>query len=404
MPKFSYKARKGPQKLEHGTIEAETRSAAIRKLTQMGYSPIKVSLEGEGLKEKARVTVFFKKIRHRELTIFSRQLSNLLEAGLTLHRALTLLQQQTENRYLQDIIRDIAELVKDGRSLSESLKRYPRVFDNMYVSMVRTGEASGTLEKVLNRLANFGEKQDDFMARVQAALAYPILIIAVVIVTLVVLFTFVIPRLVELFEEMGQFLPLPTRILIGISDFFFHFWWLMLGIALFAFFAVRRNFFTAKGRLAFDHFKLNLPVLGKFLKKVKITNFSRTLGTLLANGVPILQAMESVSHALGDEVFKQEVGRIAVKIRKGSTLAKEVTKSKLFPVMMGNMLSIGEETGRLEASLLKVAESYERETDQDTKILSSLIEPVMILVMGSLVAFIVIAMLLPIFQISLIAQ
>lgn len=404
MPKFFYKARKGPQKLEQGTIEAQTETAAISKLTRMGYFPISVSLEAQATKEKAKGASFFKRIPHRDLTTFTRQLSNLLESGLTLYRALTVLHRQTESKRLKIVIQDIANLVKEGKSLSESLKRYPGAFNNMYVSVVRAGEVSGALEKVLRRLADFGEKQQDLLAKVRAAMAYPILMATVGTATIIVLFVFVIPKLVELFQDLGQVLPLPTRILIAISDFFLNFWWLILAIGLFVFFAIRRNLFTAKGKLSLHHFKLGLPVLGKFFKRVQIANFSRTLGMLLANGVPILQAMDSVSQTIENEVLKQEVKRIAKEIREGSTLARGITRSKYFPVLVANMTAIGEEGGALDGALLKVAEAYEKETDQSIKLLTSLIEPVMILVMGSIVGFIVISMLLPIFQISLIAR
>jgi general secretion pathway protein F len=404
MPKFFYKARKGPKELEQGTIEAATEAAAISKLTQLGYFPISVSPEAEtATKEKSRAPGFLRNIRHRDLVAFTRQLANLLESGLSLHRALTVLERQTENKSLQAIIQDIANLVKEGRSLSESLKRYPRAFNNMYVSMVSAGEVSGTLEKVLKRLADFGEKREDILARVQAAMAYPILMAVVGTATIIVLFTFVIPRLVGLFEDMDQILPLPTRMMMAVSDFLLNFWWFILALGLLAFFAIRRSLLTAKGKLSFDLFKLGLPVLGKFFQRVQIANFSRTLGTLLASGVPILQAMDSACQTLENEVFKEQLNKVTKEIKEGSSLAKGISKSKHFPMLAANMLSIGEEGGALEVALLKVAQIYEKETDQSIKLLTSLIEPVMILAMGFVVGFIVISMLLPIFQISLIA-
>lgn len=403
MKRFSYKARRGPGKLEEGTIEAQTKSGAIRRLTQMGYFPISVSLEAEGPKEKTEKTVLFKNIRHRQLTTFTRQLSDLLDSGLTLYKALTVLERQTDNKYLQKIIQGVAERVREGRSLSDSLKDHPRTFNNMYVSMVKAGEASGTLEKVLKRLADFGEKQEDILAKVQAALAYPILMAAVGVISLIVLFSFVIPQLVGLFEDMGQILPLPTRILIALSDFFLKYWWIILAVGAFIFFALRRNIFSAKGKLALARFKLGLPVLGKFLTRVEIANFSRTLGALLANAVPILQALDSVCQTLENEVFKEEIKRIIKEIKEGSTLAKSITKSSCFPSLVANMISVGEEGGALEAALLKVSSAYEKETDQSIRLFTSLIEPLLILTMSFIIAFVVLAMLLPIFQISLVA-
>ncbi len=404
MAKFFYKAKKGPKDLEQGSVEAESEAAAINKITQIGLYPISVTLEDETKVTQIKNLGFLNRIRSRDLTTFTSQLSSLLESGLTLYRALTVLEQQTENKLLIKIIRDVSDQVKEGKSLSESLGRYPKVFNNMYTSVIRSGEISGALEKVLKRLSDYSEKQQDLLSRVRAALAYPILMAVVGAGTIIVLFTVVIPKLITLFQDMGQVLPLPTRILIAISNFFVSFWWMTLAILLFVFFALRRNLFTIKGKLAFDKLKLSLPVFGKFSKQVQIADLTRTLGTMLGNGVPILQAMSSVSQAINNAVLKQEVEQIAKEIKEGASLAAGISKSKYFPILVSNMVTIGEEGGRLEAALLKVAEAYEKETDQSIKILTSLIEPAMILFMGSIVGFIVISMLLPIFQITLIAQ
>lgn len=402
MPKFSYRARKGTKKLEQGTIEAESESAVVRELTQRGYFPISISAEAESVKKKTKRIIFFRNIPNRDLSTFTRQLSNLLESGLTLYKALTVLHKQTENERLVIIIQDIAGLVKEGKSLSESLRSYPKIFNNMYVSMVSAGEMSGALDMILKRLADFGEKQEDALAKVQVAMAYPIIMVVVGMTTLVVLFTFVIPKLVELFEDMGQVLPLPTRMLIAISDLFVNFWWLMLAAVAFIFFVSRRHFSTSKGKIRLDRFKLSLPVLGKFFKKIQISSFSHTLGTLLANGVPMLQALKAVLQTVENEVFKEGIKLIIKEIREGSTLACGVAKSKCFPVLVVNMISIGEERGALESALSRLAQAYEKEIDQSIRLLTSLIEPLMILLMGSVVGFVVISMLLPIFQISLI--
>ena len=404
MPEFFYKARKESKELEQGIIKAETESAALNRLIQLGYFPISISLETGGQKEKAKSAAPLKKIHRRSLTTFTRQLANLLESGITSYKALIVLGKQTDNKRLKIIIQDIADRVKDGKSLSDSLENYPQAFNPIYVNMVRTGELSGTLEDVLKKLADFGEKQQDLVAKVQQALVYPILMLTMGVVTVAVLFTFIIPKLLDLFEDIGQTLPFPTRILIAISDSFLNFWWLILLFGFFGFFIVKRNFFTVKGKLKFDYFKLGLPVLGKFFKRVQIADFARTLGTLLNNGIPILQAMESVSQISENEVLKQDIERIAEGIRTGSTLARGVAESKYFPDLVANMVSVAEESGTLDRALLRVAQVYEKEADQSIKLLTSLIEPAMILVMGSVIGFIVISMMLPIFQISLIVK
>lgn len=403
MPKYLYRAKSAPQQIEEGVIEAATQSAALQKLTRMGYFPISVTLEDETTKGRSSPERFFRKISRRDLTTWTRQLANLLESGLTLYKALTVLTQQTENRDFQTVIRNVADMVKEGKSLSESLAVYPRLFNNIYINMIKTGEVSGSLENVLKRLADFGEKQEDLWAKVQQALAYPVLMAAVGVAAVIVLFTFIIPKLVVLFEEMGQILPLPTRILIAVNKAFLDFWWLIAAGVFFAFFAVKRTLSTDKGRLAFDHFKLGLPALGRFFKNVQLADFSRTLGTMLSNGVPILQGMNAVFQTCTDGVLREEIKQISQEIREGSTLARGVAKRKYFPVLFMNMTALGEEAGTLEQALLKVAENYEKETDQTIRLWTTLIEPLMILIVGSIIAFMIFSMLLPVFQISITA-
>ncbi|MFH1246102.1 MAG: type II secretion system F family protein, partial [Candidatus Omnitrophota bacterium] len=403
MPKYLYRAKRGPQQIEEGIIEATAQSAALQKLTQMGYFPISVTLEDEKNKEQLKGARFFRRISRRDLTTWTRQLANLLDSGLTLYKALIVLTQQTENRDFQTVIRQVADMVKEGHSLSESLAVYPRLFNNIYISMIKTGEVSGSLGNVLRRLSDFGEKQEDLWAKVQQALAYPILMATVGLAAVIVLFTFIIPKLVTLFEEMGQILPLPTRILIAVNRAFLDYWWLISAGLFFAFFTIKRTLSTVKGRMAFDHFKLGLPVLGRFFKNVQITDFSRTLGTMLSNGVPILQAMNSVFQTCTDGVLREEIKQISQEIREGSTLARGVAKRKYFPILFVNMTALGEEAGTLEQALLKVAENYEKETDQTIRLWTTLIEPLMILLVGSVIAFMIFSMLLPIFQISITA-
>jgi len=239
MPEFFYKARKESKELEQGIIKAETESAALNRLIQLGYFPISISLETGGQKEKAKSAAPLKKIHRRSLTTFTRQLANLLESGITSYKALIVLGKQTDNKRLKIIIQDIADRVKDGKSLSDSLENYPQAFNPIYVNMVRTGELSGTLEDVLKKLADFGEKQQDLVAKVQQALVYPILMLTMGVVTVAVLFTFIIPKLLDLFEDIGQTLPFPTRILIAISDSFLNFWWLILLFGFFGFFSLQ---------------------------------------------------------------------------------------------------------------------------------------------------------------------
>jgi type II secretory pathway component PulF len=376
------------------------------KLSQMGYFPLSLEQvetlpEAQGV---GRAFGFFARIRRREIAFFSRQVADLLESGLTLMRALQVLREQTENPRLQEVLADLASEVREGKSFSDALAVHPRIFSPLYVSMVRSGEVGGTLGEVLARLADLGEKEDELHVRVRSALAYPALILVVGMGTIAVLLVFVIPKLVSLFQEVGQVLPLPTRILLAVSQWFVSYWWLLLSIVGAGVFFVKRGGQSQAGRLAFDRMKLQLPIWGPLIRKVEVARFSRSLGTLLRHGVPILQALQVVGEAAGNELLRGELQQIGEELRGGGTLSQGMRRGRIFPPLVTHMVAVGEEAGTLDRSLFKIADTYEREADRAMKLMTSLVEPAMILIMGSLVGFIVISMLLPIFEIDLLAR
>ncbi len=389
-----------------GVLDAETEQEALAQLSQMGYFPVWIQREETFEQGQAapRSVGLFSRVRQRDITFFTRQLADLLESGLPLMRALDVLREQTENQHLQEILSDLASHIRDGKSFSDALACYPRVFSNLYVSMVRSGEVGGMLSEVLARLADFAEKEEEMHAKVRAALAYPFLILLVGMGTVAVLLIFVVPKLVSLFQEVGQILPLSTRILIEVSQWVASYWWVGLSIGALGVFLVRRGGLSHGSRLAIDRIKLRLPVWGSLIKKVEIASFARSLATLLRHGVPILQAMQVVVQATGNELLKGEFQRIGEQLKGGNTLSQEIRRGRIFPALVTNMVAVGEEAGTLDRSLLKIADTYEREADRAMKLMTSLVEPVMILIMGSLVGFIVISMLMPIFQIDLLAR
>ena len=319
-------------------------------------------------------------------------------------RALNVIQDQTENPRLQEILGDIVSHVRDGKSFSDALAVYPKVFPPIYVSMVSSGEVGGILGGVLSRLADFSEKEEELQGKVRAAMAYPALICLVGMGTVAVLLIFVVPKLVLLFQDVGQVLPLPTQILIAVSNGVAKYWWVALLIAALGGFLGRRQSLPQGARLAIDRIKLRFPVWGSLIKKVEIARFARSLATLLSHGVPILQAMQSVYQATGNEMLKGELQKIGDQLRGGTTLSQGMRLSRIFPNLVINMVSVGEEAGSLDRSLIKIADTYEREADRAMKMMTALVEPVMILVMGSVVGFIVVSMLLPIFQIDILAR
>jgi len=392
--------------LIEGVLEAETEQEALAKLGQLGYFPLSIR-RGETPSEgqaSPRSLGLLSRVRQRDVTFFTRQLADLLESALPLMRALDVLRDQTENRRLQEILSDLASHVRDGKSFSDALAFFPRVFSNLYVSMVRSGEVGGMLTEVLARLADFAEKEEEMHAKVRAALAYPLLILLVGMGTVAVLLIFVVPNLVSLFQEVGQILPLPTRILIEVSGWLTSYWWVALSIGVLGVFVVKRGGLSQGSRLVIDGIKLRLPVWGSLIKKVEIASFARSLATLLRHGVPILQAMQVVVQATKNELLREEFKRIGEQLKGGSTLSQEIRRGRIFPSLVTNMVAVGEEAGTLDRSLLKIADTYEREADRAMKLMTSLVEPVMILVMGSLVGFIVISMLMPIFQMDLLAR
>lgn len=430
MPMFVYSAKDSRRKLVGGTLEAGSEVEAVEKLGQMGYFPISLRQEGVSVSASAgsgsagssgsaasaaaaasAVVVpaaapagRHTKVRRRDLTIFLRQLADLLDAGVTLLNALYVIGEQIEQPALRSVVAGIALQVREGKGFSDTLAEYPKVFSVLVVSMVRSGEVGGMLPAVLTRLADFSEAEEELTAKVRSAMAYPALILVVGISTVAVLLTLVVPKLVSLFEEVGQALPLPTRILIGMSQWLVTWWWLVLGLIVLGAGLLRRFARSPEGKFTLDRLKLHVPVWGTLIQKVETARFSQSLGVLLHHGVAILQAVDVVAHTTGNEVLKRALLQIGERLQGGISLSQGMRESQAFPLFVIQMVSVGEESGTVDRSLLKVAEAYEREADRTMKLMTSLIEPIMILTMGLIVGFIVVAMLLPIFQIDIQAR
>lgn len=404
MPRFVYEAKSGPKDIVKGTLLAENKATAVHKVSQMGYYILSLEEEGQSLNEPAHKSIFSERISTSDIATFTRQLSDLLEAGITISKALDILQSQAENKKLKRVILDIRDFCISGNPLSSALLRHPKVFSNLYVNMVRSGETGGMLEGILKRLSDFNEKQLDIQTKVRTALAYPVLMVVVGITTITVLITFVIPKMMGLFADFGQALPLPTQILLGISFAIQRYWFLFIIFFVALVLAIKNIYKTSEGRAAIDSLKLKLPVMGNLIKKLEIARFSRTLATLLENGVPILSSLNIVLDTMGNAIIKADVEKAQTAVKEGASLAQGLSSSKVIPLAVINMIATGEEGGHLEKSLLKVAEGYDRESDEAIKIMMSLLEPVLILTLGMIVGFIVISMLLPIFEINFIVR
>lgn len=402
MSRYSYIAKSQPQKTVQGRIEAESEQEAVNKLTKMGYFPI--SIRGQELSVAREGILRLRKISKREMVLFTRQLSSLLDSGVNILNGLNIISAQTPNRHLAAILDDVVSKIKDGKSLSESMASHPYLFSGLYTSMVHSGEVGGNLEQVLKRLAEFLEKQEEFKDSLRTALIYPFFIFVVGVLTVAVLLGFVIPRLVTIFEDMGQVLPAPTRILIGLSGFLRAYGWLILIVIITLVFLARRLYSSPQGKTWWDGFKLKGAIWGQLILKAEISRLMQTLSLLLASGIPITHSLDISTAVLENQIIRQEAQKFKDKITGGLSLSGCLKASKLFPLLVANVVAVAEETGTLEKSLLRIADDYEREVGRTLQALTRLLEPVIILIMGLIVGFIVLSMLLPVFQISIILR
>jgi len=398
VPKFAYRAKGGPKEILQGIIEAESQEAVLRELDRLGYYPLSIE-QAEGA-SKARSLSFRGKIPSRDITLFTRHLSDLLGSGVPLSRSLELLIRQTENHALSLVVEDVQRFVKDGGTFSQALRRHPRIFSTLYVGLVEAGEIGGALEGVLQRLADFGEKEEETRTKITQALAYPLLICGVGLLTVVFLLAFVIPKIAGLFQDLQTDLPLPTQILMAFSGFVSSFWWLFVVLGVFGGMAIKRLSTMPKSALLLAQLRLRIPFLGELVRRSEIAQFGRTLGTLITNGVPVLRAIEIVSKTIGNPVLQDEINQTWREVREGRSLAESLAQRTQFPPFVTNMIAVGEESGTLERALFKVADTFDREVDRTTKQITTLLEPLMILGIAVLVGFIVVSMLLPIFQLQ----
>jgi type II secretory pathway component PulF len=332
--------------------------------------------------------------------LLTRQISDLVGASVPLLRALQLVSRQMKDSSWRDVMEDISRFVQNGGSLSGALARHPGLFSPFYVNMVRTGETGGHLDKVMERLAGHLERDYEIRGKVRSSLTYPLLILGVGILTVAVLFIFVIPMLSVMFDDLDQELPLPTLVLIRVSGFSARHWWWLFCVTIIAGVYGKRWVSSAKGRLWFDGLKLRIPFLGEFIKAVETGRLARTLGTLLENGVPITAALEAVHPTVDNAILREAIQNVSHEVSEGSTLTAALQKNTFFPEMAASMVAVGEEAGRLEESLFKMADTLERQSDQATRMMISLLGPAVLICIVAVVGFAVIAMLLPILRMN----
>ncbi|MCX6379434.1 MAG: type II secretion system F family protein [Armatimonadetes bacterium] len=398
MPQFQYTVRDSTGNVRTGTSDAESMDILKRRLSEQGFQVADVKQTARGKKKTEGGG--FGKVKLKDLSIFCRQFSTMIDAGVSLVRALDVLGEQTENPKLKRILREIQTEVESGQTLSKAMQRYPRVFNNLFIGLIRAGEVGGVLEEALQRLSHFLEKDMELKRKVKAALTYPAIVVVVAILIVLGLCTFIVPKFIELFRDLGvKELPWMTQFLVDFSDFLKTRWYIGLAMVAIGWLAIKYFGTTRVGRRVIDRMKLKVPVFGKLGHRIALARFSRTLSTLLVSGVPILQALETVAGTVGNEIIAEAIMNARARIREGDKINEPLLKSKMFPPMVVHMISIGEESGALDQMLSKVAEFYEGEVESALASLTSAIEPIMIVFLGVCVGFIVIAMFLPLISV-----
>lgn len=402
---FEYRARDRSGDVHEGTMEGASAAAVAGVLRSKGYTPVKVERKDASvLKKEISIPGFKKKVKPKEVAILSRQLATMINSGLTLVRALTVLEHQTENPELRKVIGDVRGRVEEGNSLSGALEAHPKVFGHLYTSMIQAGELGGVLDETMVRLANTLEASVRLRSKVKSAMAYPVVVLFLIVAVLTGMLVFVVPIFAEMYSDLGGALPLPTQMLINLSGMLTSFWWLVGLVVTGGVLGFRRWKRTESGGTAWDAFKLRLPIIGGLVQKVAISRFARTLSVLSRTGVPVLQALDIVASTAGNAQVRFGVKDMQASVRRGESLASPLERHAVFPPMVTQMMVVGEETGALDEMLGKVSDFYDQEVEDTVSALTSLIEPLLIIVMGISVGAILIALYLPMFNIASLIQ
>lgn len=394
MPEFKYTALTKGGKEVDGEIEAEDKESVEALLFRQGFTDLKVK------KKPKEIVLFPEKVTEKNIVVFTRQFAVMISAGLPLVQCLSLLAAQAENKTFGKTIGEIRQSVETGDTFSDALRKHPKVFDTLYSNMIEAGEVGGILDTILVRLADYREKAMKLKGKVKSAMVYPASIVVIAIVVVAFLMIFVIPTFAQMFTGMGGTLPGPTLIVMGVSGIFQHYTHYMIGFIIAFVFIFKRFYNTEKGRVMVDTAVLKVPVFGPLIRKVAVAKFTRTLGTLISSGVPIIQALDITARTAGQKVIENAILGTIESIKEGQTLSAPLTRAKVFPPMVVQMIDVGEETGALDTMLDKIADFYDDEVDAAVDALTALLEPILMVFLGVVIGFIVIAMYLPIFKMA----
>lgn len=396
MATFTYKARDNAGQIFTGTIEGESRDVVIDRLREMKYFIISVEKRSSGLLS-TEITLF-QTIKIRDLAIFYRQFATMVSAGLTLVSCLEILSKQTENKLLAKKIEDIKKSVERGSTLADAFASHPETFSKLYINMIKAGEIGGVLDDILNRMATLMEKEYELRQKIKSAMTYPIFILGAAVIMAIFLLTFILPQFVGIFQQFGGQLPFLTKMLVWATVTFNRYWYIFFGVVALLVFLFISYSRTKKGHKNIDRIKLKLPIFGNLFLKTAINRFTRTLGTLIRSGVPIIQSLRVSAESIGNDVIADAVMQASDRIKEGQSISAPLEESKVFPPMVTQMVLVGEESGELETMLLNVSQFYDQEVERAVEQLTSVIEPILMVVVALFVGVMVISMYLPIFS------
>lgn len=396
---FAYTARDRTGKVISGTVEGDSESAVAESLRRQGFTVSSLTADKAGTGFNFKIGGK-KKVKSSQLVVFSRQFATMINAGLPLARCLAILGEQTENPTLAETIQEVLRDVEGGLALSAALDKHPKIFNTLYVSMVKAGETGGILDDVLLNIAENLEAAEELKKKIKSAMAYPVLMFGMSIVLVFVMITFIVPVFAGMFKQLGGNLPAPTQFLVNVSNLLQSTWMIGLPATIAVVIGIRRALKIRSVRFRWDTVKLRLPIVGKLIRQQALARFARTLGTLSSAGVPILEALEVVENTVGNLLLGQEVGRVREAVKEGETIAKPLGESTIFPPMVTHMVSVGEESGAMDTMLLKIAEFYDKEVTGAVESMTSLLEPLMLVVVGGIVGAILISLYLPMFSMA----
>ncbi len=394
MATFVYKGRTRTGEAREGTVDAKTRDEAVAALRRQGVIVSSVTEKGREI----ALPRLRGGVKQKELSVFTRQFSVMIDAGLPLVQCLEILAGQQPNKVFQGVLNAVRADVEAGSTLADAMRKHPRVFDDLYSNMVAAGETGGILDTILQRLSIYIEKIVKLKAAVRGALIYPVAVLVIAGVVVWVILTFVIPVFADLFTGLGAELPMPTRLTIGLSHFLRRWWWLMIGGMIGAGFGIKQYYKTDKGRHVIDRMMLKIPVIGMLLRKIAVSRFCRTLSTLTSSGVPILDGLDICARTSGNAIVEDAIYEVRRSVEEGKTVSEPLRETQVFPDMVVQMIAVGEQTGAMDTMLSKIADFYEDEVDEATQNLLSLLEPIMIVFLGTIIGGIVISMYMPMFS------